>query len=108
MYDQANIRAHPGNTETSVGLGESRPMFIMLGLLLILLGVIATGAPLAATIVAEIFAGWLLLVSGIAYVIAVAAGALLVLGLSSTTMWAIGLVVGVDILIWGSSSLAWV
>jgi uncharacterized membrane protein HdeD (DUF308 family) len=38
-------------------------------MLLIVLGLIAIGAPLATTIVVKIFAGWLLLASGIAHVI---------------------------------------
>lgn len=181
MSNQSDLRSVMDNTQSSAGLAESRPLFIALGILLILVGLIAIGAPLATTIVAKIFAGWLLLVSGIAHIIhaffarawkaffedllvgllytavgvwlaffplagligltvllaatfvvdgvlkfqmglrlrpssgwllmivsgliAVVAGILLVLGLPSTAVWAIGLLVGINILMSGIAFL---
>src|SRR5206468_4202249 len=42
--------------------------FLTLGIILIILGVIALGAPLSATIAAMVFLGWVLIFSGAAHV----------------------------------------
>ncbi len=48
---------------------ENRGWFIALGILMIVLGIVAIGAPLATTVVAKIFLGWLFLIAGIAQII---------------------------------------
>jgi uncharacterized membrane protein HdeD (DUF308 family) len=181
MSNQTDASVDPDGMVPSVGLAENRPAFIALGLLLILVGVIAIGAPLATTVVVKVFAGWLMLITGIGHIvhafftrqwkaffedllvgclytavgiwlaffplagiigltillasafvvdgilkfqmgfrlrpasgwfwmvlsgfIAVAAGVLLVLGLPSTATWAIGMVVGLNILMSGVAFL---
>ena len=45
-------------------LAEHRTRFIVLGILLIVLGIVAIGFPLMTTIAAKIFLGWLFLIGG--------------------------------------------
>ena len=54
---------------TSAAVAENRLWFIVLGVVLILLGLAAIGAPLITTIAAKKFLGWLFLVAGISEVV---------------------------------------
>ena len=55
--------------ELTAKITENRGIFIALGLVLIVVGIIAIGAPLATTIVAKVFLGWVLLMAGVSQVL---------------------------------------
>ena len=55
--------------ELTTQITENRGIFIALGLVLIVVGIIAIGAPLATTIVAKVFLGWVLLMAGVSQVL---------------------------------------
>ena len=55
--------------ELTAKITENRGIFIALGLVLIVVGIIAIGAPLATTIVAKAFLGWVLLMAGVSQVL---------------------------------------
>ena len=50
-------------------IAEHRLWFLVLGVLLIVLGIIAVAFPFMTTIAVKIFLGWLLLIAGIAQII---------------------------------------
>jgi uncharacterized membrane protein HdeD (DUF308 family) len=50
-------------------MAEHRTWFIILGIVLVILGVLAIVFPLASTIVAKTFLGWLLLIGGVVQVV---------------------------------------
>jgi len=54
---------------THTAITENRTWFIILGILLIALGVLAIAFPFATTIAAKVFLGWLFLIGGIIQVI---------------------------------------
>jgi uncharacterized membrane protein HdeD (DUF308 family) len=55
--------------EITAQITENRGIFIALGLVLIVVGIIAIGAPHAMTIVAKVFLGWVLLMAGVSQVL---------------------------------------
>ena len=70
MTDQSPTT--PGGStadEFTTKITENRGIFIALGLVLIVVGIIAIGAPLATTIVAKVFLGWVLLMAGVSQVL---------------------------------------
>ncbi|MCJ7599336.1 MAG: DUF308 domain-containing protein, partial [Methyloceanibacter sp.] len=60
---QAEFKESPTSVQAEVS--KNRTWFLILGILLIVLGVIAVTFPLLMTIAAKIFLGWLFLVGGI-------------------------------------------
>jgi uncharacterized membrane protein HdeD (DUF308 family) len=60
---QSAFREAPASMQAAVS--ENKTWFLILGILLIVLGVIAVTFPLLMTIAAKIFLGWLFLVGGI-------------------------------------------
>ena len=70
MTDQSPTT--PGGStadEFTTKITENRGIVIALGLVLIVVGIIAIGAPLATTIVAKVFLGWVLLMAGVSQVL---------------------------------------
>ena len=58
-----STRASLPSIQTAIA--ENRTWFIILGILLIVLGVIAIAFPFLTTIAAKIFLGWLFLIGGV-------------------------------------------
>ena len=50
-------------------VGENWGWFLALGILLIVLGIVAIGAPLASGVAVDLLVGWLLVISGVAHCI---------------------------------------
>ena len=95
-------------------------LFLGEGILLVILGILALLAPQIASVAATVFFGWLLLISGIiglfttfharqapgfwwsliSAVIGIVAGVLLI-GFPSTALWAIGLLLGINLIFGG-------
>jgi uncharacterized membrane protein HdeD (DUF308 family) len=73
-------------------------LFLIEGIVLIVLGVLALLAPAIASVAATVFFGWLLLLSGI---LDVGLGALLLIGLPGTALWALGLLLGINLMFGG-------
>jgi uncharacterized membrane protein HdeD (DUF308 family) len=95
-------------------------LFLAEGIVLVILGILALLAPQIASVAATVFFGWLLLISGIiglfttfrarqapgfwwsliSAVIGIVAGVLLI-GFPSTALWAIGLLLGINLIFGG-------
>ncbi len=56
-------------TSVQAAISENRTWFMILGIVLIVLGVVAVAFPFMTTIAAKIFVGWLLLIGGIVQII---------------------------------------
>jgi len=101
-------------------------LFLTEGIVLVILGILALLAPVVASVAATVFFGWLLLLSGIvglfttmyalehrnalsgrwgwmlaSGIVDVGLGVLLLIGLPGTALWALGLLLGINLIFGG-------
>ena len=78
-------------------------LFLAEGIVLVILGLAAIILPPIATVAFTIIIGWIFLVSG---VIDLVLAVIIFLGLPGTAFWALGLLVGINMLFGGSALIA--
>jgi uncharacterized membrane protein HdeD (DUF308 family) len=66
---QQSTSAPTGSGLVHAAVAENRTWFMVLGILLIVLGIVAIAFPLLTTIAAKIFLGWLFLIGGIVQIV---------------------------------------
>ena len=92
-------------------------MFLIEGIALVVLGILAILAPQIASLAATVFFGWILLLSGVIGLIStlrarwgwmlasgvldIVLGAILFAGLPGTALWALGLLIGINMIFGG-------
>ena len=82
---------------------EHSGLYLTEGIILVLLGILALIAPLAAALTAAVLFGWILLASGIVdLVLAV----LLLVGLPGSSLWVLGLLIAINLIYGGIALIA--
>ena len=77
--------------------------FLFEGILLAILGLAAMIVPPLASLAVTIFLGWMFLISGVAGLMDILIAFLVIAGLPGSAEWAIGLLVGINLVLGGAS-----
>src|SRR5205814_759134 len=91
-------------SEMRAAVHEHWKAFLIEGILLVILGLADMIVPPVASLAVTIFLGWMFLISGISGVLDILIAFIIITGLPGSAEWAIGLLVGINLL-FGSASM---